>query len=369
MIRLGLAVLVAGLSVGFSTAMESQESDTVLLHKVVQFNIPNAPAFDFIGVSPDNVTRPSSPKALATSLLSGVDPTGKFQQGLALELSPSQLLLPRMDLREYQSNGGFWLANASISLATTKASGDSTATNIGLGGKIVLLDRSDPSGPASRSAGNAAMQKVLLECAPHRDGHPTPITPQNVGTVKACVASADSVFHVSWRQDHWNDFALSFAAATGWALRNSTWSDRSSMGQAAWLLGAAPICFGRSTQGLCSKGQLLAKAQYESRGSVNASSFKQFIGGVRATMGTESFAVFVESLYRRMTKDKPGATKARTELSGGLEFRLGDETWISSGIGSHYDDVTKKSKAVVVAGMRFNVSPKQQFTSLLPLRR
>jgi hypothetical protein len=340
----------------------AQNGDTVSLTKVVQFSIPNSPAFDFIGESPDQVTRPISPKALTTALLSGLTSAGKFQQGVAIEIAPWQLLSPHMDIREYQSAKGFLLSNSSMSIGTVKASGDTTSTNLGLGARMVLVDRTDPSGPASRVAGDAAMRRLLLVCLP-----PGPVKPTELAKVKACIAREDSAFHASWRASHWNDYAMSVAAATGWGLRNSVWTDRHNLGAAAWALLAAPLCLQTSDSGLCRKGQWLVKAQYESRDSVTTTRTKQFVGGVRATLGSATFGTFAEYLYRHRSTVPAGAKKSRNDWSLGVEFKMGDETWITSGVGSRYDDLTKSSKAVVLAGFRFNVSPKQQFSTIVPI--
>jgi hypothetical protein len=342
--------------------LTAQGDDTVSLAKIVQFSIPNSPAFDFIGESPDEVTRPTSPKALTTALLSGLTSSGKFQQGLAIEIAPWQLASPHMDLQEYQSGRGFVLANSSVSIGTVKASGDSPVTNLGVGARMVFFDRTDPSGPASKAVGDAAMQRVLLNCLP-----PGPAKPSDVPKIKACVAREDSAFHTSWRASHWNDYALSLAAATGWGLRNSIWTDRNNLGGAVWALLAAPLCFQTFASGLCQKGQWLAKAQYESRDSADSHNIKQFLGGLRATIGSASFGAFAESLFRHRSSVAEGAKHWRNDWSLGLEFKMSDDTWITSGIGSRYDDLTKSSKAVVLAGFRFNVSPKQQFSTVVPV--
>ena len=356
------AIVLALASMVRPASLTGQSSDTVSLTKIVQFSIPNSPAFDFIGESPDEVTRPTSPKAFTTALLSGLTSGGKFQQGLAIDVAPWQLLSPNMDLREYQSTSGFLLSNSSFSIGTVKASGDTAATNLGLGARLILLDRTDPSGPASRAAGDVAMRRVLLDCLP-----PGPVKPGEVAKVKACIARQDSAFHASWRESHWNDYAISVAAATGWGLRKSVWNDRHNLGASVWGLVAAPLCLQAAAEGLCQKGQWLVKAQYESRDSANAGRIKQFVGGIRATLGSSSFGVFAEDLYRHRSTVTAGAKKSRNDWSLGLEFQMGNETWISSGVGSRYDDLTKSSKAVVLAGLRFNVSPKQQFSTVVPI--
>jgi hypothetical protein len=367
MIRATLSLIVFAAATGI-IPLQAQTGDTVSLSKIVQFSIPNSPAFDFIGQSPDKVTRPTSSKAFATALLSGLNASGKFQQGVAIDVAPWQLLSPNMDLRDYQSRSGFWFSNLTLSLGTVKSSGDSSDTNLGLGARVVLFDRTDPSAPASRRAGDSAILSVLLRCLPRTDRGPRPVTPNEIPAVKKCVKDADTTFRNTWRDAHWNDYALSVSVATGWGLPKSQWNDPAHLGGAIWALAAAPLCLRSAAPGLCRKGQWLVKAQYQKRDSLDAVSIREFITGVRATLGSSVFGMFMENLYRRRTNAVPGSKKSRNEWSAGVEFKLGEENWVTTGVGSRYDDLTKSSKAVVLAGLRFNVSPKQQLKTVIRIR-
>src|SRR5438445_9970509 len=59
---------------------------------VLDLSVPKSPAFTALGVTPENLIRPTTPKQLATSLLSGADPRGNIQTGLALETAPYLLI-------------------------------------------------------------------------------------------------------------------------------------------------------------------------------------------------------------------------------------------------------------------------------------
>jgi hypothetical protein len=362
-----MAVIVAGARL---PAQQAARKDTVQLTKIVQFAIPNAPAMDFIGQSPDEITRPTSARALAAALLSGVNSAGKPQQGFAIEIAPGQLLAPNMDLREYQSTTGFLLSNLALSVGSVQAAGDTTVTNLGIGARAVLLDRTDPLGPASRAAGDAAITSALLTCLPRRNGIPVPVNAVDaaaVAAVKSCVAAADTAFRNAWRSAHWNDYAFSLSLATGWGLRNSTWAEHYGLGGAVWALGAAPLCFQAAKPGPCGQGQWLVKLQYERRDSADATrQVDELTGGLRATYGSSTADLFLEDLYRHRSSVAVGAKQTWNDLSAGIEFRLTDVGWVSAGIGSRYDELSKESKAVVLAGLRFNISPKQQFGGVIP---
>nr|NIP58274.1 hypothetical protein [Gemmatimonadota bacterium]NIT87292.1 hypothetical protein [Gemmatimonadota bacterium]NIU31136.1 hypothetical protein [Gemmatimonadota bacterium]NIU35862.1 hypothetical protein [Gemmatimonadota bacterium]NIV61496.1 hypothetical protein [Gemmatimonadota bacterium] len=111
----------------------------------VTYSVPKAPAFHLIGASPSDVGRPGSPRELAVSLLSAVDSAGRLQQGFALEFSPGLALSGSVDANEYRTD--FWkrlVARTGLSLGTAKASGGGSGTRMAVGGRAVLVDRTDP---------------------------------------------------------------------------------------------------------------------------------------------------------------------------------------------------------------------------------
>src|ERR1051326_6742315 len=92
----------------------------------IDLSVPESPAFTVLGVTPQTVTRPASPRALATSLLNGVDPQGNFQTGLALDTVPYLLFMGNsITVNDYRnSTGTRFLSNTQVSFATTKGSSD-----------------------------------------------------------------------------------------------------------------------------------------------------------------------------------------------------------------------------------------------------
>jgi hypothetical protein len=85
---------------------------------------PESPTFQIIGVSTDDVSRPSSPGKLAVSLLNSLDQNGNFQSGLAVEFRP-YLLFRQSELRlsEYKSNAMIrQLSNIQVAIGVAKGS-------------------------------------------------------------------------------------------------------------------------------------------------------------------------------------------------------------------------------------------------------
>lgn len=93
--------------------------------------VPSSPAFTVLGLSPDRVARPTSPRELATDLLNGVDDQGNLQTGLAIDFVPYLLIAgDELTLAQYRQNdfGPIGLrrlaARSQLSLATTKGTSD-----------------------------------------------------------------------------------------------------------------------------------------------------------------------------------------------------------------------------------------------------
>src|SRR6185295_1042567 len=86
----------------------------------VDMSVPESPAFTVLGVTPETVIRPTSPRAFATSLLNGVDQNGNFQSGLAMDFVPYLLLAgDELTLRKYQTQPiARLLARTQFSFAT-----------------------------------------------------------------------------------------------------------------------------------------------------------------------------------------------------------------------------------------------------------
>jgi len=109
----------------------------------LDLSVPVSPAFTVLGVTPENVIRPASPRAFAASLLNAVDQNGNLQNGLALDAAP---FLFGTNLSDYRKNDlSRFLANLQISVATTKGqAAQDQASRISTGLHMVLLNRGDP---------------------------------------------------------------------------------------------------------------------------------------------------------------------------------------------------------------------------------
>jgi len=298
------------------------------------YAIPEAPAFTYLNVTPAEVSRPTTASAFAANVLNGVSPTGQMQQGVAMELAPWSFIPSlRISPQDYRtSRAKYALANTQLSLATVRAAGDSAAVDVGLGLRVTFLDHSDPM---ADSAFTNELTRRQLSCLP------SSTQPAARAAAVACQREQVSALRREWLEDrgHWNDASLSAAVAGGWKLDNGVLGQREWTGVAAWATGALPL--GRG-------GQAVGQVRYDGRAGAEVDGLSY---GGRAFYGSASMNVFVEVTGGR----RPQVTGTRAQWTGGLEFRAGENLWISTGFGSR-ENADGDNRGVVVADLRWQLS-------------
>jgi len=272
------------------------------------YNVPDDPAFTFLGASPKRIANPGTLPALGLALADGIDVDGRVNAGLAVSFLPTSLVRYRLTPEAYRNGRpSFWLYNTQVSVGTVRKSGDAPATDLAFGVRTILLGPEPYSDPAFRNRMAGVLDRCLTEAAgvdtslmvlEHRTGarpapvrdstRPTRILPRNDGTVvgqdtvrmwKAgpnaldretaieCGTRGKSRAVKAWMNDHWNDATLALSAATGTRFDRSAVSRRASLGSSLWLVGAVPI---RSTQSdgdaarRTNLGQIAAQLHYVS---------------------------------------------------------------------------------------------------------
>ena len=125
----------------------------------LDLNVPDSPAFSILGLTPDKVTKPTSLRDIATSLLNGTDIRGNLQSGVAIDISPFRLLnaqeiktinagnpLHGLTIGDYRRDYGKQLLyRTEFSIATAKGSSSADpSTKIALGVTTTLFNDGDP---------------------------------------------------------------------------------------------------------------------------------------------------------------------------------------------------------------------------------
>jgi hypothetical protein len=107
--------------------------------------VPTSPAFSVLGISPEEVVRPESPRELGMAILNGTDEKGNLHQGIALDFVPYELL-GGVNLGDYRMN---WLdrilSRTQVSLATSKGNDEADKSlRAAVGLRMTLIDWGDP---------------------------------------------------------------------------------------------------------------------------------------------------------------------------------------------------------------------------------
>ena len=105
-------------------------------------------------MTPGKVTRPSSGKDLAASLLNGVDSSGNLQVGFAIDMIPYLLAAQaHVGISEYRSSYlTRFIARASLSFGMIKGVTDDKSSHFATGLRLSLFDRGDPRADADLDA-------------------------------------------------------------------------------------------------------------------------------------------------------------------------------------------------------------------------
>lgn len=143
------AALAAAGDTGQPSASDNAKTavDRLLTRKLVlDLSVPESPAFEALGFTPERIVRPSSPRELAANLLNGVDRRGNLQTGVAIDTTPYLFAGgSKVSLGAYRDDYMTRLAmRTQFSLGTTKGtSDDDKSVRVGLGVKTTLWDAGD----------------------------------------------------------------------------------------------------------------------------------------------------------------------------------------------------------------------------------
>jgi hypothetical protein len=316
-----------------------------------RYVIPDAPAFTYLGAAPTSIARPSAARDLALAVAEGIDSTGRARRGLAIDVVPWLLFPKRVTNEGYRTRlGDFVYANTQLSLGTTRSTGDSASTDLAIGLKTNLANGADPLRDAALGE---RIDAAVLECRRSSrgpDGRP------DGALLEACAdrAVGDSVARWLDEDGHWNDVALTVASAFGARLSESRIDQVRGRGGAVWATLALPVG--------ARFGQLLVQGRGDvvRGGGRGARDTTAFSGGARLGVGATSVNGFVELVgsWRNL-----GDERATQQWSSGVELRVAEALWLSTGFGSRYDALTRGNRAVLLANVRWNTTSAPQLVA------
>jgi hypothetical protein len=357
----------------------------------IDLSVPESPAFTVLGLTPQAVTRPTSPRQLATSLLNGVDQRGNFQSGIALDFSPYMTYAgDHLTLQSYrQSYGLRLLTRTQTSFATTKgASSEDKSLRLALGFHVTLLDKGDPHSDAK-----------LMECFAEKlvlPGPPQiapPIPPGNnaseveklrfevmqkefdeamakFGEAREAAAQKNVLAAEDCRQKarkrNWNRSSWIIAAAPTWISPTGQTGDYRYDGGGAWT----SLAYGfEGIQGLENTSQLIFHARYRNKETVpepemEGKFFRQdsFFLGARLRAGTENSSASFEGVFQRQRRlGLPFENSSR--LAFGIERKIAENIWFQLAFGGQNATPDGKKKGFVLSTFKWGFSQKREFVT------
>jgi len=358
---------------GSSTAAPTEATgtdDDKIRQRPVDLSVPESPAFTVLGVTPQTVTHPTTPKEFATSLLNGVDQRGNFQTGLAFDFVPYLTFFgEQTSLSDYRaSRVGRFLARTQFSFATTKgATTEDKSARLALGVRLTLFDKGDPR-----------LDRVLDKCYekalddPRLDDFDTPPDPETADQKAQRLKSRETILaevvkpcNDEARKRNWNATGLIVGAAPSWISETGQTKDFHWNGGGFWT----SLAYGfEGVSALKDNSQLVVHLRYRNNeiipDTVNAGQFLSqdslFFGGLlRLAPGSAAKSIFsVEGNYIRSRLNK-GLYDNSTRFSLGLEQRITDGIWFSLALGGQGGRADGQNKPFVLTSFKWGFDQKK----------
>lgn len=355
----------------------------------VDMSVPESPAFTVLGVTPETVIRPTSPRAFATSLLNGVDQNGNFQSGLAMDFVPYLLIAgDDLTLRKYQTKQVVrLLSRTQFSFATTKgATTEDKSMRLALGLHLTLWDRGDPRTDETLMSCLSAFRlpppPTMLECE-----LPDNPTDADREAFRKCQESAEATRQERARQvQEAREFNDSVSTRCRDESRQRNWNASS------WIIGAAPswistdgqtknlrwngggfwtsVAYGfEGVPGLESRSQLILHGRYRNREVVpdpnTAGAFlsqDSYFFGARFRTGSPTFNgsfeyTFLRSRFAGLRFDNA------SRFSLLFERRIAGDTWFNLSLGGESGRQDGRNNGFVLTSFKWAFSDRRNVPS------
>ncbi|HSQ01221.1 MAG TPA: hypothetical protein VL049_28710 [Candidatus Dormibacteraeota bacterium] len=302
----------------------------------VDLAVPESPAFTALDLTPETVTRPASPRQFAIDVLTGLDPNGNFQAGLALDAVPWLLLRGNdLTIKDYENSLAQRLASRFLlSAATTKGTdSDDTSVKMALGFRLTPIDDGDPR-----------LDQELRRCL-KRSVIPQPEDYKTLQEYKVAVERAEvdaeasvEQCHEEAKQRNWNRTAWDLGAAPTWIQKQGTSDQTQWNGATFW----SSFAYGFAGTALEKTSQLVLGLRYQLDQETpdpdqHDTFFRQdtLLAGARMRVGRPNLSVSLDGSY---LYEDPADRSTRSGFRGALSsnFRIpGDyQVWVNVGVGA-----------------------------------
>lgn len=151
-----------------TTDPKKEDLAAVLRGYSTDLSMPDTPGLAIVGLTSENVIRPTTPRKLGMAILQGRNESGTAKQGFALDFAPLKVFNPGMTKKEYADSPyvGRPLWNSQVSLGAGQPLSEADkSTRIGLGLSSVLW-RNASSDPLLNEAHGKCLTAALREVLP-----------------------------------------------------------------------------------------------------------------------------------------------------------------------------------------------------------
>lgn len=350
----------------------------------VDLAVPESPAFTVLGLTPEMVVRPNSPRQFATALLSGVDRNGNFQSGTAIDTVPYLLLAGKeLTLKQYQDHYKIrLLSRTQFSFATTKgASEDDKSVRLSLGLRLTLWDNGDPRTDKDLldcfdSASVKYLQALVVPpVAPLELLPPTASEEDKNESIRLWAAyelkeaqanptrlEETEACRVEARKRNWNKSSWIVAYAPSWIstsgqTKNFKWNGGGFWSSVAYGFEGFPV--------LAKRSQIIFHGRYRSNEQVPDPAIQgaflsqdSLFFGTRVRVGNENSTGSFEGVFVRSRHDA-NAWDTSARYAVGFERRVAENLWFALAFGGENGRANGNNKGFVLTSFRWGFSEKR----------
>ncbi len=344
-----------------------------LIQDEYDYSIPESPGFTIIGMTPEDVVHPRTLRDFAVALKDGVDESGKFKTGIALDFTPFQwfvrdqtmaryLRLDTGDLdidslrvdanklpkRKYFNSN--LLASTSVSIGTTQGTGDGDeSVKLGIGLHVPIIDKSD-----GREFANDCFAKTLFAKAQIVPGGLIPVV-KNAAEVNKMTSECMEL------APRWNDTIWTASLGYATTSEDGSFSDMESGAYGIWSSFA--YGFDGSIRQLRDNAQLILHAKVLNKQTVQDPDDESLLieqdsetFGAAFKFGSERLNAALQASYSRL-KDRTHDTSDRIQkLSVGLEYRLAKDLWLVATLGGEGGRENGKNNSFVLGSLKYGTA-------------
>jgi hypothetical protein len=341
-----------------------------ITQRQADLSVPESPAFTVLGVTPETVVRPTTPREFATSLLNGVDERGNFQTGLALDFVPFLTFFgDQTSLFSYRhSRTERFLARTQVSFATTKGTTDEDkATRLALGLRVTLFDKGDPrvDKDLDQCYTDALKDKRLTVDLIATPGEQPDAKQLRLQKRKEVLGEVVKSCNDDARKRNWNASGWIVGAAPSWISESGETKNYHWNGGGVWT----SLAYGfENVSALKNNSQLILHARYRNNEVVpdpnNAGKFLSqdsvFFGGrLRVAPGIAAKSIFsLEGNFVRSRANK-GVFDNSSRFSLGFERRVADNIWFQLALGGQSGRADGRNNAFVLSSFKWGFDQKK----------